>query len=376
MSLRSSLDLTVLRIKQSPLHPPTVLMTFAIGAAGGFLAMAVNAPLPMLFGSVIAIALVAMLRVRLFGHAPAAPLQLRLAFIPIIGLSIGGAFTPEVLAEATEWWPSLIALAVYVPMIHLAGYVIYRRLGGLSHSTSYYAAVPGGLIEAITLGEEAGADPRMMTSLQFMRLILCIMLVPLGFTLVFGAVGSSAGAALEQGAAPLGPRDIVILTLTGIGGLWFGRRFNLPAGVITGPVLFSAAVHFIGLTRAVPPIWLIQATQLVMGVTLGIRFVGQSWPDFLKATKLAFANIVLNLVLAFLAALAISGFVAEPPEAVILAFAPGGLAEMALIAVSLQISVVYVTAHHVARLLVSVTFAKLFATWIPKDEKAWGDTKA
>ena len=51
----------------------------------------------------------------------------------------------------------------------------------------------------------------------------------------------------------------------------------------------------------------------------------------------------------------------EPPAAVFLAFAPGGLAEMSLIALSLQMSVVYVTAHHVARIVLSVTIAQILS---------------
>jgi uncharacterized membrane protein AbrB (regulator of aidB expression) len=52
--------------------------------------------------------------------------------------------------------------------------------------------------------------------------------------------------------------------------------------------------------------------------------------------------------------------VGEPLAAVFLAFAPGGLAEMGLIALSLQMSVIYVTAHHVARIVLAVTVARLF----------------
>jgi uncharacterized membrane protein AbrB (regulator of aidB expression) len=37
---------------------------------------------------------------------------------------------------------------------------------------------------------------------------------------------------------------------------------------------------------------------------------------------------------------------------------------MSLVALSLQISVVYVTAHHVARIVLAVTFAKVGARWL------------
>ena len=49
----------------------------------------------------------------------------------------------------------------------------------------------------------------------------------------------------------------------------------------------------------------------------------------------------------------------EPLAAAFLAFAPGGLAEMSLVALSLNMSVIYVTAHHVLRIVLAVSFAKL-----------------
>ena len=48
-----------------------------------------------------------------------------------------------------------------------------------------------------------------------------------------------------------------------------------------------------------------------------------------------------------------------PRAAAFLAFAPGGVAEMSLIALSLQYSVVFVTLHHVARILIAVLVAKV-----------------
>jgi hypothetical protein len=68
---------------------------------------------------------------------------------------------------------------------------------------------------------------------------------------------------------------------------------------------------------------------------------------------------VAVLALAMGVALLLGPFVGEPVAAVFLAFAPGGLAEMGLIALSLQMSVVYVTAHHILRIVLSVLFAQI-----------------
>jgi len=59
--------------------------------------------------------------------------------------------------------------------------------------------------------------------------------------------------------------------------------------------------------------------------------------------------------------LALAPHVNEPVAATFLAFAPGGLAEMGLIALSLDMSVIYVTAHHVLRIVLAVSAARILA---------------
>jgi uncharacterized protein len=116
----------------------------------------------------------------------------------------------------------------------------------------------------------------------------------------------------------------------------------------------------LGWVEGVPPPWLIAVTQVVLGTGLGARFVGVERAMLLRAGRLAIINGVAALGLAYGFAEALHLLVGEPVAAVFLAFAPGGLAEMSLIALSLQMSAIYVTAHHVARIVLAVTVARLF----------------
>jgi uncharacterized protein len=84
----------------------------------------------------------------------------------------------------------------------------------------------------------------------------------------------------------------------------------------------------------------------------------------LRAGRLAVINGVAALLLALAFAEGLHLLVGEPVAAVFLAFAPGGLAEMSLIALSLQMSAIFVTAHHVARIVLAVTLAKMGSRWV------------
>lgn len=333
-------------------------VTLALGGLGGALAQALHLPLALLLGSLVVTGVIAAAGWRPLGRPVTLPARLRAGFVPVIGVSIGGAFTPAVLTEAGVWWPSLLALVVFLPLAHATGFAIYRA-GGLPRVESFFGAVPGGLIETVQLGEEAGGNVQLMTVLQFLRLILTIIAVPLIFTAATGgAVGSASGAALPAADVALTLREVVILLLAGALGFALGRLVHLPAAIMTGPIAASALAHAAGLVEGVPPGWLLALTQVVVGCGLGARFAGAERRMLLRAARLALVNAVAALTLAFAFAALLHGWVGEPVAAVFLAFAPGGLAEMSLIALSLQMSLVYVTLHHVARIILSVLIAK------------------
>ncbi len=355
--------MTLSRILRLPkgLHLPTLALTMALGVAGGFGARAVHLPLPMLLGSLLAVAAAALAGLRPFRRLPQCPTGLRLFFVPIIGVAIGGNFTPQILLEARLWWPSLVALCLFIPTAHLLGYRALKAIGRLDPITTFFGTAPGGLTETVLMGEEAGADVAMLTMLQFLRLILTIIVVPLGFTIATGhAVGSAGGASLV-GAHTLGAADWGWILGAAALGLVLGRASRLPAGMITGPIIVSAAMHLSGLSDASPPLWSIMATQIVIGTSLGVRFAGMPLGRLVLALRLAIVNVLIFIALAAIFAYSLAGFVNEPVAAVFLAFAPGGLTEMSLIALSLQMSVIYVTAHHVLRILLAVAIARVFA---------------
>lgn len=339
-------------------------VTLAIGGIGGFAAHLVHLPLGFLLGSMIVTAVLAVAGLRPLGCDIVLPARLRFSFVPVIGVAIGGAFTPEVAGAMLGWWPSLAALCLFVPMAHGLGFLIYRR-GGLDRVTALYGAVPGGLIESVEMGEEAGADVRLLTLLQFLRLIMTILTVPMIFLALTGhSVGSASGAEMVGAQAALTLWEVALMLVAGAVGAAVANALRFPGYIITGPILFSALFHGLGWMQAIPPGWLIAATQVVLGTGLGARFVGADRGMLLRAGRLAVVNGMAALVLAFGFAGLVHWLAGEPVAAGFLAFAPGGLAEMSLIALSLNMSVIYVTAHHVARIILAVGLAKLAGRWV------------
>ncbi|RBI84063.1 AbrB family transcriptional regulator [Rhodosalinus halophilus] len=327
----------------------------AAGAAGGWVAGLAGLPLPWLIGSLAASALI----VGLGGHRlPAGfryPEPLRLSFIAVIGLMIGAQVTPDLATRLPGLAVSLAALAVFTLAAFAASYAVFRGLGGYDRVTAFYCATPGGLYESIMLGEAAGADIRQLTLQQFLRIILVVTLLPLGITLIEGMpVGSSAGVTGAPPGAEVTPWGLASTLAAGAVGLIAARRLRLPAGQLLGPLLAAAALNLTGFGPVALPAELVIAAQIVVGASLGARFLGVTGRMLGRAAGLGLVSVGVMLAMAGGAAMALSGVTGKPVDVLLISFAPGGVTEMSLVALSLGASPAIVTLHHLFRIGLTV----------------------
>lgn len=337
-----------------------MLATLALASAGGAAARLVGLPLPWLLGPQIAICAAAMGGVKFFGAPPQWPEASRTVFIPVLGVMIGGAFTRDLIAGMLNWWPSVLGLAAFLLAAHWSVFLLYRRLGGYDAATAFYASAPGGFVESILLGGEAGANTGIIAAQHFSRVLIAVFVIPIGFSIAVGeAVGSAAGVTLAKAGAGLTAIDVLILVAAGMAGVLLGRLLRLPAPLFSGPVLVSAIVHVAGLTGATPPTLLVNLTQLVIGTTLGVRAVGLTGAAALRAFALSGLGMAVMLTIAAGFAFVLQSYSDAGFAALILAYAPGGLVEMSLVALSLGLSVPFVSVHHILRILFALTLVPL-----------------
>ncbi|WP_136441594.1 AbrB family transcriptional regulator [Pacificoceanicola onchidii] len=331
-----------------------VLLVF--GALGGWCAALLAVPMPWMLGSLLATALLVLWvkPTSLTGYS--FPLPLRTGFIALIGVMIGAQLEPSFLSMMAELALSVSMLALFVGLTHAGNMLIFRRLGGYDRATAFYAATPGGLMESILLGESAGADLKILTAQQFLRIIFVITLVPSGLSLWLGhPVGSAAGLNLgDAPEAPLTAVDFGVISLIGLTGLGIARLIRLPAGHLTGPLLLAAAFSVAGVLDLHVPFWLVSTAQVVIGVSLGLRFNGMNARLLRNCAGLSFVSVVFMLGLGAGFASVLHVMTELPFLHLFISYAPGGVTEMSVIALSLAANPAFVSLHHVLRILMTV----------------------
>ena len=129
-----------------------------------------------------------------------------------------------------------------------------------------------------------------------------------------------------------------------------------------GPLFLCALLHVSGLVKITSPPWLLHLSQLFIGLSLGAQFSGVD-RSLLKRgaiTSLFVVSYMLLVTLVF--AFVLNQFLPASLAALFISFAPGGVTEMNLIALSLNLSPVIVATHHLVRIIATVWITSAFAS--------------
>ncbi len=329
------------------------LAIFAFGLIGGITAWLIGVPMPFMLGGIFGSACFVLWYERNGNTLPKMSRWVRLVFMSIIGAMIGSRFTPEVLTILPQFWLSGLALIPYILLAHGGNYAIMRGLGRYEKLDAYFAALPGGIIDAAALAEEAGADLRIVTAQHFIRIILVVASVPLLFLVIGGdAVGSLAGESM--GSSNYGFIDIALIIGIGLIGLTLGRLTRLPVSHMLGPLLLALVLSVGGYVEINIPPWLSHAAQYIIGTALGAQFSGVSRKLLVRGLGMGILAGIYMLCLAGVFAVILVNYVPADFEALFISFTAGGLAEMSLIALSLNFNPVVVALHHLVRILLTV----------------------
>lgn len=323
-----------------------------IGLVGSLLAYWLGLPMPFLLGSLVATGAYAMLTTQRNGKQLEFPSWLRKGFVAVIGVMIGTTFSNDLLAVVPSLWISLVLMVAYVAVSLASGYLLFRYVGRYDRTTAVFSAMPGGLVEAVAFGEQAGGDIRILSLQHFARIVLVVIAVPLLFYIWSGqAVGSAAGQTFS--VTPWVAFDVILIAVLAPIGMLIGPWLRLPAPYLTGPLILSALVHATGLTATNNPDWLLYLAQLVVGSGLGANFSGATLKQLVNAFALGLVAVSMMLIISFGFATGVGQLTPLNFDALFISYAPGGVTEMNLIALSLGISPVITATHHLFRILLT-----------------------
>lgn len=302
--------------------------------------------MPWLLGAITGTAIAVM-----SGVSARIPQWLRNAVLVVLGLMIGATLEPSILGHLVRWPVSLAAVGLYVAVVTIAQYLFFRRVGGYDAPTAYFSAAPGGFMAMTVIGGEYGGAERVIALMHAVRIVLVVFALVLGFELLIGhATGSAANRYVSL--TDIAPSQWLSLTGTGAIGALVSRALRLPGASMIGPLVAMAAVQLSGLATIHVPSGPILIAEVILGSSIGAQFAGTSFAELRYGMALSLISTLAILSISIIFALGLHALIDIDLAALVLAFSPGGMSGISLIALALGIEPAFVTVHNMLRVLI------------------------
>ena len=345
-------------------HPASrVAFTLLLALAAAGVCVWLRTPLPWMIGPLLATAIASVRGAPTQSWAP-----LRNVGQWTIATALGLYFTPQVTAlVAGLWWAIALGIAWAMALGWAFGAWLQRtqahRIGGgplQVRATTYFAGAIGGASEMTLFAEREGGRTDLVAASHSLRLLIVTVMIPLVFTLS-GLHGIDL--------TPPGPRAVhwgglaLLAAATGAGA-WLMRSTGRANPWFMGALLVAMGFTMAGIDLSAVPTFLTNGAQLVIGVSLGVRFEARfvhTAPRWLASVVLG-TVVMIALCAAFAALLALG--TGLHPATMILGTSPGGIAEMAITAKVLALGVPVVTAFQVCRLVAVLILVEPLYRWV------------
>jgi membrane AbrB-like protein len=327
----------------SDLFSKKFLIVILIGIPSAIIADYFNLPLAWMLGPMIAISILA-----LSGLKVKMP-KLALSFILIIlGLHIGNYIDKNLINQMIDWiWTSVIMLGYIIICIIIVSKYL-QKFSGYNEKAAIFSAAPGALGPLMILAEQEKTDLSQVATSHLIRLIIIITVIPF---IIVNNISSEAVKLEEYNYLSQNHFHLILLLVVSIFFIFLFDKLKIPAALLSGTLFASGFLQISEVASYKLPDASINFCLLILGASVGCRFAEKTFKEVannsfhsLIATTIL---VVLGLIAAFLASL----FVDNNILTLILSFSPGGIYEVAVIAIAFDLEPDFVAFHHIIRLL-------------------------
>jgi len=255
--------------------------------------------------------------------------------------------TPETVATMVTWPLSMLALMVAMIAVTTSVMAYLKLVHGWPTLDALFAAAPGALAQAMALAQDTGANVRAIAMVQTVRLFILAVALPLIFA-AFGVAGlpppRGGNAPMMQSLAELG-----VLVLASSGAALLAFRFNMPGGLIVGAMAASGILHGSGVVHAFLPVPVAILSFIIMGAMIGTRLGGADIRMLAKLGLVGIGALLVGTTVGCLFAVGVAWALNLRLADMVMAYAPGAIEAMTIIAFALHLDPVFVVVHHLAR---------------------------
>jgi len=335
-----------------------IALTITIGSAGSAVFYLLGFPAPWLTGSVTAASIAVLGGVKLI-----MPSIVRQITFLVLGVSIGSGVDAQILSGIAKWPASIAVLCVAVVITIVASTAYLSSRSGWDRSTAFFSSLPGALSYVIAISMQSNANTPLVVLAQMLRVVTLLLVLPL---IISSYAPAPASVATVEHSGIL--QELAIFAAGAVVGFLL-QRANFPAGMLFGGMLASAALHVSSLVEGQVHSEILIPSQIMLGCLMGLRFSGTNPRLLWRALGPSTGAFVIALAISTASAGLVSWLFALPLNQLLLAFAPGALEMMIILAFVLGLDPAFVAVHHLIRFIgIALTLPLLVRLFLPRDQ--------
>ena len=290
-----------------------------------------------------------------------------LSFILIIlGLHIGNYIDQNLFNQMINWiWTSFIML-IYIIICILVVAKYLQKFSGYSKKASIFSAAPGALGPLMILAENEKTDLSQVATSHLIRLIIIITVIPF---IIVNNTNTDVLVIDNFDYMSQNHLNLILLIIASLFFIFIFNKIKVPAALLSGTLFASGLLQITDIGSYRLPDETVNFCLLILGSSVGCKFAEKTLKEIANNSLHSIVATTILVVLGLLAAYVATFFVDTNILTLILSFSPGGIYEVAVIAIAFDLDPDFVAFHHIIRLLFILFTVPVFLRLIEKIKK-------
>jgi membrane AbrB-like protein len=346
-----------------------VLILF-LGLIFGILGDWFNLPLAWLLAPMI----IGIIFTLVKGNAQNIPSSFNLVGQGIIAAVTASRFSLDTINLAMDYFlPIAMCISVTGSLSILNGYLIHK-FTDIDLNTSFLGCIPGTGVSLVAISEDIGADTIAVAVLQYLRIFLVSLIVPIfaGLYCRNSLPESSLSIILKDSPTPTTLSlaiNIVLITLIATTGIWLGKKIKLPSSSFLGPFLTCIVTFCLFPEIATIPPFIFTLGLFLLGLSIGVKFERQIVKKLFKAVIIDILLVLVLIVACLLIGYEFHLITKVDTMTAILGSTPGGISAMMGTVIELGGNSGLVLTMQMTRMLLILTLTPFLGVILPQPKK-------
>ncbi len=334
----------------------TVIITISLSILGIVLATSINMPLPFLLGPLIILTFSSILKAKVTSMS-----FLRDPVFFMLGIYLGNTlFINAGNIELSSILSSLVYMIIFnITIVYIVAWYLIK-FANYSKTEAVFTALPGLLAYIMAYCISLKLPFEKIIIPHTIRVIMIVVLIPFVYNGIYSVEHTQYVASNVDWSLPTIEiaylldivETICIVSLCGLPLLFIFYKLRVANIYFLAGMLASVFAYYNSLVTTVLPNSGLQIILTLIGIMIGTRLAKVRYKNLLHYSIVGIASTTILLIVTMIFAYIVSVVLKDDFFTIFLAYTPGGVHEMVLIAIIYGIEPLFITIHHLARMFI------------------------